>query len=155
MLVYATVLSGGLVAGLNAGAQFNTFPLMAGQWIPDGLYYMEPWYTNVFENMMTIQFNHRYLAMTTALIVIFFFIWNRNINIGKSGSFARYAMLFMVLAQVSLGIMTLLSAAWLPLASLHQTGAIVLLTTVIWTTHEICYAQNAVPTSKKTQTSAK
>ena len=36
-LVYTTVLSGGLVAGLNAGAQFNTFPLMAGQWIPDGL----------------------------------------------------------------------------------------------------------------------
>ena len=73
-LVYTTVLSGGLVAGLNAGAQFNTFPLMAGQWIPDGLYYMEPWYANIFENMMTIQFNHRYVAMTTGFGGLFFYL---------------------------------------------------------------------------------
>ncbi len=155
VLVYTTVLSGGLVAGLNAGAQFNTFPLMAGQWIPSGLYYMEPWYTNIFDNMMTIQFNHRYVAMTTGFLVVCFFAWNRNIDIGKSGNVARYTMLFMVVIQVSLGIATLLSAAWLPLASLHQTGAIVLLTTVIWTTHEICYATKAIPTSKKTQNTAK
>ena len=71
----------------------NTFPLMAGQWIPEGLYYMEPWYTNIFENMMTIQFNHRYVAMTTGCLVICFFSWNRNIDIGKSGTVARYAML--------------------------------------------------------------
>jgi heme a synthase len=152
-LVYTTVLSGGLVAGLNAGAQFNTFPLMAGQWIPKGLYYMEPWYTNIFENMMTIQFNHRYLAITTATLVLSFFWWNRRINIGKRGSIARYSMLFMVLTQVGLGIATLLSAAWLPLASLHQTGAIILLTTVIWTTHEICYAQNVDSISQKSQNS--
>ena len=142
IMVYTTVLSGGLVAGLNAGAQFNTFPLMAGQWIPDGLYYMDPWYSNIFENLMTIQFNHRYLAMTTAFCVVCFFFWNRKLQIGNSGTRALYCMLFMVILQVSLGIATLLSVAWLPLASLHQTGAILLLTTVIWTTHEICYTSS-------------
>ena len=71
------------------------------------------------ENMMTIQFNHRYIAMTTGFLVVCFFTWNRNIDIGKSGNIARYTMLFMVLTQVSLGIITLLSAAWLrPLTSL-------------------------------------
>ena len=140
-LVFSTVLSGGLVAGLNAGSQFNTFPLMAGKWIPTGLYYMDPWYSNIIENMMTIQFNHRYLALTTAFLTICFFFWNRKLELGRSGSIARYCMISMICIQVFLGIATLLSVVWLPLASLHQTGAIVLLTTVIWTTHEICYVE--------------
>ena len=150
-MVYTTVLSGGLVAGLNAGSQFNTFPLMAGQWIPDGLYYMVPWYNNIFENLMTIQFNHRYLAMTTGFLVICFFFWNQKLPLEKRGTYARYSMLCMVVIQISLGIATLLSAAWLPLASLHQTGAILLLTTVVWTTHEICYGSSKSQNQKTIQ----
>ena len=61
--------------------------------------------------MMTIQFNHRYVAMFWFFGGLFF-TWNRNIDIGKSGNIARYAMLFMVLAQVSLGIVTLLAAGY-------------------------------------------
>jgi len=41
-LVFITVLSGGFVAGLKAGFAYNTFPLMAGHWIPEGLWTLEP-----------------------------------------------------------------------------------------------------------------
>ena len=57
-MVYGTLLSGGLVAGLNAGAQYNTFPLMGGKWIPDGLFIREPWLSNL-TNLVTVRFNHR------------------------------------------------------------------------------------------------
>ena len=71
-MVYCTLLSGGLVAGLNAGAQYNTFPLMGGKWIPDGLFIRTPWLSNLTENLVTVQFNHRYLAITTATLILVF-----------------------------------------------------------------------------------
>ena len=35
-LVFVQILAGGLVAGLNAGLAYNSFPTMNGQWVPDG-----------------------------------------------------------------------------------------------------------------------
>ncbi|MCK5916888.1 MAG: COX15/CtaA family protein, partial [Cocleimonas sp.] len=63
LLVFTTLLSGGFVAGLKAGHVFNTFPLMNGQLVPDGLFAMEPIWLNFFENIMTVQFDHRVLAL--------------------------------------------------------------------------------------------
>ena len=57
-LVLITILSGGFVAGLKAGLIFNTFPLMGGQWIPEGIGAMTPWYMNLVENRVTVQFDH-------------------------------------------------------------------------------------------------
>ena len=61
-LILLTIASGGFVAGLKAGFTYNTFPLMNGQWIPNGLLLMEPVWRNLFENITTVQFNHRLLA---------------------------------------------------------------------------------------------
>ena len=70
VLAFATVLSGGFVAGLKAGHAFNTFPLMAGQWIPPGYLALEPTWRNFFENIATVQFNHRLLAISTFALVL-------------------------------------------------------------------------------------
>lgn len=135
-LVFLTVLSGGLVAGMNAGSQFNTFPLMNGQLIPDGLLVQQPLYLNFISNLMTIQFDHRLLGTTSAtLITVLWAVGRRSVD-GKART-ALNAAFVMVLVQFSLGIATLLSVVWLPLASLHQTGAVILLTVLVWLSHEL------------------
>jgi len=139
-MVYTTLLSGGLVAGLNAGAQYNTFPLMGGKWIPDGLFIRQPWFSNLTENLVTVQFNHRYLAITTATLIIGFVLRKWSVVSTPRQKYALIAMLVAVLLQVSLGISTLLTAAWVPLASMHQVGAVLLISSLIWATHELSVA---------------
>jgi len=65
-LIFAMILSGGFVAGNKAGFAFNTFPLMNGRFAPEGLYALQPWWTNLFENIATVQFNHRLIAYLPA-----------------------------------------------------------------------------------------
>ena len=57
------ILSGGFVAGIRAGLAYNTFPLMNGHFIPPEIFILEPWYRNFFENMATVQFDHRMIAL--------------------------------------------------------------------------------------------
>ena len=64
-MVYLTVASGGLVAGLDAGLIYNTFPKMGEQWIPEEILRLVPLYKNFLENDTTVQFQHRYLGITT------------------------------------------------------------------------------------------
>ena len=81
--------------------------------------------------------------MTTGALIVCFFFWNRKFILEKQVHMQDIACLKRVILQVSLGIATLLSVVWLPSGLLpHQTGAILLLTTVIWTTHEICYGSS-------------
>ena len=66
-LVLLQVAAGGFVAGLDAGMGYNTWPLMDGNWIPEGLLIMEPAWRNFFENAMTVQFDHRMIAYVVAI----------------------------------------------------------------------------------------
>ena len=63
------------VAGLKAGASYNTWPLMDGRLVPDGLGAMQPWYLNLFENALTVQFNHRLVAYALVLATIWH-VWS-------------------------------------------------------------------------------
>ena len=141
-MVYCTLLSGGLVAGLNAGAQYNTFPLMGGKWIPDGLFIREPWFSNLTENLVTVQFNHRYLAITTATLILSFVVRKWSVVTRKQRK-ALLAMAFAVALQVSLGISTLLTVVWVPLASMHQMGGILLISSLVWGMHEMSITEKA------------
>ncbi len=69
LFVFVTALSGGFVAGLKAGHAYNTFPLMNGQLISDGLFTIAPAWLNLFENVTTVQFDHRLLAMLFTLVL--------------------------------------------------------------------------------------
>ena len=53
---------GAFVAGLDAGLVYNSFPKMAGRWIPEDWLNVSPKYKNFFENPSTVQFDHRILV---------------------------------------------------------------------------------------------
>ncbi len=136
-LIFVTILSGGFVAGLDAGMTYNTFPLMDGQLIPDQLYDGNPFYISAFEDILTVQFNHRVLAITTLVVVILLWFRAAKINLRPR---VRQSMLFVLLTailQVALGITTLLMVVPVSVATIHQFGAIILLSTVLYALYSI------------------
>ena len=126
VLVFVQVVAGAFVAGLDAGMGYNTWPLMDGALVPDGLGVIEPWWKNLFENALTVQFIHRTIAYVIVLYVGALWIWKRGAGgfAGANGWLPRIALL--VLLQVVLGIATLLLAVPLPLALGHQALAFML-----------------------------
>jgi len=126
MLIVLQIAAGAFVAGLDAGMGYNTWPLMDGAIIPDGMGVMQPLWRNFFENNLTVQFIHRTIAYVITLYVAVM-CWRR----WRAGGFAgvhgwppRIALL--VLLQVVLGILTLLHAVPISLAVGHQAMAFML-----------------------------
>ncbi|MBF0562365.1 MAG: COX15/CtaA family protein [Alphaproteobacteria bacterium] len=141
-LVFLTMMSGGFVAGLKAGLGYNTFPLMNGEFIPDGVMAMTPVLVNFFENPATVQFDHRMLAETTGILIIAMWLWRRRAAPAGRVRLALDAFGIMAVVQLGLGIATLLLVVPVGLAATHQAGALVLLTLGIWLIHEtMAYAQ--------------
>ena len=137
MLISLTALSGGFVAGLDAGFAYNTFPLMDGSLIPGGLFQHDPAWLAPFEDITTVQFDHRTLAEVTVLLVLVF--WAKSVDRHLAPRTRRAINLFglMALVQVGLGISTLLLVVPVALASLHQMGAVVLFSLALWCVHEL------------------
>ncbi|MFO1189580.1 MAG: COX15/CtaA family protein [Alphaproteobacteria bacterium] len=137
-LVTLTILSGGFVAGLDAGLTYNTFPLMDGRLIPDGYAMLEPWPRNLAENVPAVQFNHRLLGITTLIVGTVFAVMMHR-RAGGNGPLARLAtaLLALALLQPSLGIATLLLVVPIWLASLHQAVALALFTVALVTTYRL------------------
>ena len=131
-----TVLAGAFMAGTHAGLTYNTFPLMDGALLPDGLY-AAPWWRAPFESIETIQFNHRLLAIVTLGLVLATWWQSRWLALAPRARHVANAVAVAVVAQVALGIATLLLAVPLPLGVLHQAGAVVLLTLLVWLLHEL------------------
>jgi cytochrome c oxidase assembly protein subunit 15 len=131
-MIVVTILSGGFVAGLKAGHAFNTFPLMAGQWIPPGYRVAEPFWLNFFETIPAVQFNHRWLAITTFVLVLLFALraWRDDALRTYRAAVAVLAMLAVI--QVSLGISTLVLHVPVVLAAAHQGAALALLTAALY-----------------------
>lgn len=136
-LVVVTMLSGGFVAGTDAGYAYNSFPLMDGQLVPDGLLSQSPAYLNFFENITTVQFTHRVLAMATLAAVVGFWIAARRRPMPARARLALHGMLAAVLVQVSLGISTLVLVMPIALAALHQAVGVILLTMIVWAAFEL------------------
>ena len=136
-LIFVMILSGGFVAGIRAGLAYNTFPLMNGHLIPPELFMLEPWYRNFFDNMATVQFNHRMIAWTLAIMIPVFWFKSRNLPLPGSTRLACSLLLLMLAVQVSLGIATLLLVVPLPLAAAHQAGAMLLFTAALWVNHQL------------------
>ncbi len=143
-LVFVTIASGGLVAGLNAGLVYNSFPLMDGDWLPEGYAQLEPWLINSFENVIAVQFNHRLLAVTTAAVGLALWIWSRRIALPREAGTAMGLLAALIVLQVGLGIATLLLVVPIWLAAAHQAGAILLLTAALWAQHRLRPAREQV-----------
>ncbi|TQV73313.1 COX15/CtaA family protein [Denitrobaculum tricleocarpae] len=136
-LLLVTIASGGFVAGLNAGMIYNTFPLMDGDWIPSDYGALSPFTLNFFENIAAVQFNHRALAMICAAAVLGLWIWSRRLALSDTAQNAFTLLLAGVVAQVILGISTLLLVVPIWLGALHQAGAILLLSLAFWVLHHL------------------
>lgn len=135
--VFVTIVSGALVAGLDAGFAYNTFPTMNGMWIPDGVMAQTPWYSNFLENTITVQFDHRWLAIATAAGIIA--LWWRERTRSHSGyaRLALHAAAAAVLIQVALGIATVVLVVPLPVAAAHQASAMILLSAAVTVLHAL------------------
>ena len=137
ILLLITIVSGGFVAGLKAGVIFNTFPLMGGQWIPEGVSALSPWHMNLFENKVTVQFTHRLLAISMGLLLLGWSIKGLlkfNDPIVKS-SFNLVGTL--VIIQIVLGISTLLMQVPVWLGATHQAGALLLFSAMLINVHAL------------------
>jgi len=136
-LIYVQILLGALVAGLDAGLSYNTWPLMDGGLIPSGLFSQSPWIANFFENRTTVQFDHRMVAYLITAVGAGLWYWTRQSELAASVKRAADLVLAAIVVQVLLGIWTLLAVAPLSLSLLHQLGAVVLLSAVLYHLHTL------------------
>jgi cytochrome c oxidase assembly protein subunit 15 len=136
-LIAVTIISGGFVAGLKAGLIYNTFPKMGPTWIPPGLTALEPLWRNFTENMATVQFDHRLLAITTFIVIAGFWYLGRQASFPTRARKASNALLHTAILQIALGISTLLLAVPTFLAVTHQAVALLLLTVALFLTHSL------------------
>ena len=136
-LIFVTALSGGFVAGTDAGFAYNTFPLMDGALVPAGLFAYEPVWLAPFEDITTVQFDHRVLALITIVWVLLLWMSSVDRHLAPRTRYAIQLFGLMALLQVGLGVTTLLLVVPLALASLHQLGAVALFSLGIWVLHEL------------------
>jgi cytochrome c oxidase assembly protein subunit 15 len=144
LLVFTTAMSGGLVAGLDAGMIYNEFPTMGGRLTPPSselwstFYSRKPdgsdiWWRNMLENPSTVQLDHRILATTTFTVVMGLWAYSSfsprvRAALPKAGKKGMLGVVHLVTLQVVLGISTLLYLVPVPLAAAHQAGSLALLT---------------------------
>lgn len=136
-LVFFMILTGGFVAGTKAGYAFNTFPLMNGHFLPEGIFGMEPWWVNLFENVATVQFNHRLVAYLLLLAIPAFWWWARRFELSPQAQGLLHGLLAMLAVQVGLGIVTLVYIVPVPLGAAHQAGALLLFSLALAVRHAL------------------
>ena len=129
--VALTILAGGFVAGTRAGLTYNTFPLMDGRAMPEGYAQLHPFVLNWFENIAAVQFDHRLLAVVTAVVILLVWAAGWRTVLPRPVRAALHGLVAATALQVALGITTLLLVVPIPLAAAHQAGAVLLLTAAI------------------------
>ena len=136
------ILSGGLVAGTHAGHAYATWPLMGDSFIPAGLYSLQPAWLSAFEDITTIQFNHRMFAYLIVVLALTFAFKALKKDISKPLKIAVWALLGLLAMQVTLGISTLLFYVPVPVAAAHQVGAVALLSASLFISHRLYVSKN-------------
>ncbi len=132
------VVTGGFVAGIRAGFAYNTFPLMNGALIPPEILVLEPVWKNFFWNPATVQFDHRLGAWLLLLIApVLGWKLHRATEAPRRATAGGYLLLAMLAIQIALGIGTLLFGVPLPLAALHQAGAVLVFALAINVVHAL------------------
>jgi len=127
VLIFLQIIAGAFVAGLDAGLTYNSWPLMDGAWVPGGLLDLSPWWRNAFENLLTVQFNHRLLGYVLAAAALWHY-WRAR-STARAGTAG--AVLIAVLCQIALGIWTLLAVVPIGLGLAHQAGALIVFTAAL------------------------
>ena len=134
-LITITIVAGGFVAGLKAGKIYNTFPMMGDYWLPPGMLALDPVWRNFFDNMATVQFDHRILAITTFAAIVAYWVKIRQTELPTRIRKVINALLHTATLQVVLGIATLLLVVPIVLAAAHQAVAMLLFTVALYLCH--------------------
>lgn len=141
-LIAITIVAGALVAGLRAGLIYNSFPLMGGALVPSDYWLPELGWINAVENRAAVQFHHRLLA-TATLLAVAYLCWRLRAGEAAPIRRASWLMLGAVLLQYALGVVTILRFGQAPppaleavaIGTLHQAGAMILVTAAVWFAH--------------------
>jgi cytochrome c oxidase assembly protein subunit 15 len=138
LLIGVTMMAGAFVAGLDAGFVYNSFPWMGEGLVPpdysaSGLSF----WINAFENPPAAQFHHRLLAMMTLGSVLLLWLSGRRMDLPAMARIALGSFALAAVGQVILGVLTLLLVVPIPIAALHQAGAMLLLSLGLWTLLEL------------------
>lgn len=137
VLVATQITFGALTAGLRAGIGYNTFPLMHGHILPPGWNQMMPVWLNFLENPVTVQFIHRSIGWSLLLTIsIFWWLTGRMQVPGKARN-GIHILFGVTVIQFILGVLTLVFVVPIPLASLHQFGACLVLLSAVFTLHAL------------------
>ncbi len=134
VLTFVQLYLGALVAGLRAGKIFNTWPDIDGGFIPSAarLFFDMPWWRNLFENTLTVQFEHRMVAYTLFALAMWHAIDAARSRVDRAVIDGALWLFGVVTLQATLGILTLLNQAPMDLALTHQAVAIVVLTLAVF-----------------------
>ena len=150
-LIYLQMLAGALVAGLDAGLGFNTWPLINGAFVPGGLGALSPSYLNLFENPLTVQFDHRMLGYSVVLASLAQAAWLAVRGKSPALIASASAVACLALLQATLGVWTLLLAVPIPLGLAHQAGAIAVFVAAL---HHLWLASRPFASAHEAQTAA-
>jgi len=131
-LIYLQILAGGLVAGIDAGFGYNTWPLIDGAFVPSGLSEASPWYLNLFENPLTVQFAHRMLGYAAVLATILQSGWLADRREAPELITTGFILMCLALLQATIGVWTLLLGVPIGLGLAHQAGAMVLFAAALY-----------------------
>lgn len=145
VLVFLQLYLGALVAGLRAGKVFNTWPDIDGSFIPSAarLFFEQPWWRNLFDNTLTVQFNHRMVAYTLWVLAILHVVDAVRSRAARPMINDAVWLAVAMTLQATLGILTLLHQVPLLLGLAHQGVAIIVLTLVIVQTERLTARQPA------------
>jgi cytochrome c oxidase assembly protein subunit 15 len=143
VLTFVQLYLGALVAGLRAGRVYNTWPDIDGALIPSAarLFFEEPWWRNLFDNVLTVQFEHRmtaYALFALAVLHALDAVRSRAAPAVVNGAFWLAAAITL---QATLGILTLLNQVPTSLALAHQAVAIAVLTLAVFQAERLAARQ--------------
>ena len=156
VLVLAQIYLGALVAGLRAGLIYNTWPWIDGALIPDAarLWFEQPWWRNLFDNQLMVQFNHRMMAYAIFVLAILHVVDVARTARGGTALTGALALASAVTIQAAIGVLTLIHVTPLPLALLHQAMAVVTLAVAVLHAERLSARKVQAPTFAKTALSS-
>ncbi|MFC6488523.1 COX15/CtaA family protein [Nitratireductor sp. GCM10026969] len=145
--VLVQIYLGGLVAGLNAGFSYNTWPLMDGALVPQGLFTQAPAWINLFENPKTVQFVHRLGAYAMLALALWHAVSTGQAEPGTTHARRAVLLVLLVLVQAAIGIATLVMVVPLGWALAHQAAALIVLgfATAHWQAAKGAYPMPGAP----------
>jgi cytochrome c oxidase assembly protein subunit 15 len=138
-LTFLQLYFGALVAGLRAGRVYNTWPQIDGALIPSSarLFFEDPWWRNLFDNTLTVQFEHRMTAYALLALAVLHAVDAVASRAGTAVVRGAWWLVAAITLQATLGILTLLHQVPIDLALAHQAMAIVVLALAIFQTERL------------------